>query len=270
MKMKKWITYFSGLCMLAAMLFPASTVQAAVQFSWPTKNTGLYDEFGNGHKGLDIAANAGDEVYAAAAGTVEVVYTGCHNFDGAEKGTPCNTLGICSPSKSFYKDGFCNSAYGNAVMLKHDDGTWTAYAHLTEVASGITVGKRVSAGQLLGIAGSTGRSYGAHLHFEMRRGGGSGEYFWLAEAFDPIPYLKKPQKPVVVEKIPYFENIGDINGDNKVDANDSLLALQHGVKKITLSAEQLRRADVNTDGGIDSQDALLILKLNVRLAEFIY
>lgn len=177
--------------LLAAVLILLQTpvkAQAAVTFIWPTPgSTGLYRGFGNGHYGLDIAADAKSPVYASAAGTVQVVYTGCKNFDGAKAGgKTCRDLGICSPSKSFYKDGFCNSAYGNAVMIKHDDGTWTAYAHLESVASGIKVGVRVSQGQQLGISGSTGRSSGAHLHFEMRTGSGSGEEFWLAKAFDPM------------------------------------------------------------------------------------
>lgn len=179
-----------GILFAAVLLLQQMPVcaQAAVTFVWPTPgSTGMYRGFGNGHYGLDIAADAGTPVYASAAGTVEVVYTGCKNFDGAkEGGTTCKELGICNPSKSFYKDGFCNSAYGNAVMIKHDDGTWTAYAHLESIASGIKVGVRVTQGQQLGISGSTGRSSGAHLHFEMRTGSGSGEEFWLAEAFDPL------------------------------------------------------------------------------------
>lgn len=213
-KTNRWKRLLTTL--LASVLILLQTpvcAQAAATFIWPTPgSTGLYRGFGNGHYGLDIAADAGTPVFASAAGTVQVVYTGCKNFDGAKAGgKTCRDLGICSPSKSFYKDGFCNSAYGNAVMIKHDDGTWTAYAHLTSVASGIKVGVRVSQGQQLGISGSTGRSSGAHLHFEMRTGSGSGEEFWLADAFDPMtkvdpsPAYPNDHTPPVISNVSVYD-----------------------------------------------------------------
>jgi murein DD-endopeptidase MepM/ murein hydrolase activator NlpD len=58
-------------------------------------------------------------------------------------------------------------AYGNAIHVRHKDGTTALYAHL----SGITVkpGQRVKAGQTVGKMGSTGRASGTHLHFEIRK-----------------------------------------------------------------------------------------------------
>lgn len=253
--------------------FQTQAVPGAVKFVWPVPGVeDMYRGFGNGHYGLDLAADNGTKVYAAAAGTVEVVYTGCRNFDGADEGNkPCKELGICTPSKGFYKDGFCNSAYGNAVMLKHEDGTWTAYAHLTSIASGIAVGKKVNAGDLLGISGSTGRSSGAHLHFEMRTGEGEGESFWLAEAFDPLKRVTPDQtavpKPPKKEVFSYFEGIGDVNGDGEMNAQDSLEILKTVVKIGSLDDQQMLRGDIDANGTTDAQDSLNILKVIVGLAE---
>lgn len=180
-----------GVLVLAVLAGRVSFTEAAVQFVWPVpSHRDVFSGFGNGHQGLDIIGADGCEIIAAAAGRVEMIYTGCKNYDGAEKGAYCNTLGICNPSKSFHRSGFCNSAYGNAVILKHDDGTWTSYAHLQAVAAGLKIGDRVSSGQVLGYMGSTGKSYGTHLHFEMRTGSGSGDEFWLADAYDPLSRVK--------------------------------------------------------------------------------
>ncbi len=183
--MKKVIV--CGLMTVVMLATNLQVVNAAVKFVWPVpSNREVWSGYGNGHEGLDIIGADGAEIIAAAAGKIEMIYTGCKNYDGAEKGVYCNTLGICNPSKSFHKSGFCNSAYGNAVILKHDDGTWTSYAHLESVAAGLKIGDRVSSGQVLGYMGSTGKSYGTHLHFEMRTGSGSGDEFWLANDFDPL------------------------------------------------------------------------------------
>jgi len=89
------------------------------------------------HKGVDIAAPEGSKVVAAMAG--EVISA------GFEKG------------------------YGNMVLVKHAGGLQTRYGHLREIS--VKVGDRVAAGSLIGAIGSTGRSTGPHLHFEVIRMG---------------------------------------------------------------------------------------------------
>ena len=64
-----------------------------------------------------------------------------------------------------------NGAYGNYVRLRHSSGYATAYAHMSRFAQGIHTGKRVTQGQIIGFVGSTGRSTGAHLHYEIMVGG---------------------------------------------------------------------------------------------------
>ncbi|MFJ9848762.1 M23 family metallopeptidase [Streptomyces sp. NPDC101150] len=59
-------------------------------------------------------------------------------------------------------------AYGNAVVIQHENGTYTQYAHLSQIQ--VQVGQQVVTGQQIGLSGSTGNSTGPHLHFEVRTG----------------------------------------------------------------------------------------------------
>lgn len=59
-------------------------------------------------------------------------------------------------------------AYGNAIVIQHENGTYTQYAHLSQIQ--VRVGQQVGAGQQIGLSGSTGNSTGPHLHFEVRTG----------------------------------------------------------------------------------------------------
>jgi murein DD-endopeptidase MepM/ murein hydrolase activator NlpD len=99
------------------------------------------------HTGQDLGAPMGTSVYAAADGRV-------------------TTSGL-------------NGTAGNQVILDHGGGVESVYDHLSVI--GVPVGGRVRAGQVLGRVGSTGRSTGAHLHFEIRLHG---------RPIDPVPFLK--------------------------------------------------------------------------------
>ncbi len=87
------------------------------------------------HKGADFAAPTGTPIYAAGDGVVE-------------------------------KSGR-NGAYGNYVRLRHNAGLKTAYAHMSRYGKGIKQGVRVKQGQIIGYVGTTGRSTGPHLHYEV-------------------------------------------------------------------------------------------------------
>ena len=89
------------------------------------------------HKGLDIRAPFGAPVKAMAKGEVE--------FAGPRGG------------------------FGNCIMLKHGNGFETLYGHLSKIL--VTVGQQISIGQQIGNVGSTGRSTGPHLHYEIHRNG---------------------------------------------------------------------------------------------------
>jgi murein DD-endopeptidase MepM/ murein hydrolase activator NlpD len=64
--------------------------------------------------------------------------------------------------------GFSQYGYGNVIQIDHMDGYSTVYGHLSQI--NVSQCELVSAGQVIGIAGSTGNSTGVHLHFEVRKG----------------------------------------------------------------------------------------------------
>ena len=105
----------------------------------------------NGHKrmhqGIDIPGPIGTPVYATADGVVEV----------AE---------------------YNNGGYGNLVEINHGDGMQTRYGHLSKIIA--QPNEFVRRGQLIGLMGSTGRSTGSHLHYEVRIAG---------DAVNPLPYI---------------------------------------------------------------------------------
>lgn len=105
-------------------------------FSRPTK--GVKTQGIHGHNGIDIAASYGTPILAAAGGTVTLVRGG---------------------------DGW-NGGYGNYVVITHKKGVQTLYAHMSSL--NVRQGQTVSKGQQVGGMGSTGRSTGVHLHFEVR------------------------------------------------------------------------------------------------------
>ncbi|OEJ66747.1 M23 family metallopeptidase [Magnetovibrio blakemorei] len=91
------------------------------------------------HTGTDFAAPPGTPIYAAGDGTIEL---------------------------AGWKGG-----YGKYVQIRHNSEYSTAYAHMKGFKSGITKGSRVRQGEVIGYVGTTGRSTGPHLHFEMIRRG---------------------------------------------------------------------------------------------------
>ncbi|MFC5799955.1 M23 family metallopeptidase [Streptomyces formicae] len=73
-------------------------------------------------------------------------------------------------------------AYGNQVVIQHEDGTYSQYAHLSSLSIG--AGESVTGGQQIGLSGSTGNSSGPHLHFEIRTTPNYGS------DIDPVAYLR--------------------------------------------------------------------------------
>jgi LysM repeat protein len=108
--------------------------------TWMIKpvNKGYRSQGLHGHNGIDFAAPVGTPIYAAAGGTVLIAKA----------------------------DGGWNGGYGNYVVIKHSNGAQTLYAHMNTV--GVSAGESVSQGNQIGSVGNTGKSTGAHLHFEVR------------------------------------------------------------------------------------------------------
>jgi murein DD-endopeptidase MepM/ murein hydrolase activator NlpD len=73
-------------------------------------------------------------------------------------------------------------AYGYQIVIRHDDGKYSQYAHLSALT--VREGQRVNSGQRIARSGSTGNSSGPHLHFEVRTGPGYGS------DIDPLRYLR--------------------------------------------------------------------------------
>ncbi|MBB6735015.1 M23 family metallopeptidase [Cohnella zeiphila] len=128
---------------------------------WPTDNRRITSLFGvrtdpftgkaRFHAGLDIAGHVGDPIFAAADGVVAL----------SEK----------------------DSAEGNNIIIDHGNGIRTWYMHMSKLIA--TVGQKVAKGEQIGELGSTGRSTGPHLHYEVLVAG---------EPVDPRAYLKADRK----------------------------------------------------------------------------
>lgn len=105
----------------------------------------ITQEYGNNHIGIDIVGKnyTIDTVVAHSDGIVTIIQTGGVNNQGSTG----------------------NASYGNFIKIEHNNGYQTLYAHLDTV--NVKVGNRVKKGDILGIMGNTGNSYGAHLHFEV-------------------------------------------------------------------------------------------------------
>lgn len=73
-------------------------------------------------------------------------------------------------------------AYGNAVVIKHANGTYSQYAHLSRID--VKIGQVVATGQHIALSGNTGNSSGPHLHFEIRTTANYGS------AIDPASFLR--------------------------------------------------------------------------------
>ena len=91
--------------------------------------------FNKMHKGIDFAAPKGTPVYAGGNGVIEMAGR--------------------------------NGGYGNYIRIRHNNEYKTAYAHLSGFKKGISKGVRVNQGEVIGYVGSTGRSTGPHLHYEI-------------------------------------------------------------------------------------------------------
>ena len=125
---------------------PTTSTRGTGQWQWPVAGY-ITQEFWSGHRAIDIGTRTGNAVWAADAGYVVFI-------------------------------GWDPYGYGNHIIVNHGNGFETLYAHLSAVL--VRSGQSVRRGQVLGLAGSTGRSTGPHLHFEVR---------YLGVQRNPLNYL---------------------------------------------------------------------------------
>ncbi|OGL52889.1 hypothetical protein A3K55_02100 [Candidatus Shapirobacteria bacterium RBG_13_44_7] len=134
---------------IARTVAPIPGVVGEGNFIWPT--TGHISQRSSWyHRAVDIANKDGPDVVAAQGGTVITA-------------------------------GWSGGGYGNFVIIDHGNGYQTLYAHMVTGSLGVKAGDKVSQGQRLGRMGSTGRSTGTHLHFEIKTASGN---------LDPLQVLK--------------------------------------------------------------------------------
>ncbi|MFC9848051.1 M23 family metallopeptidase [Streptomyces sp. NPDC060223] len=154
----------SSATVTAASVSQAKAATKATKAAWvdPVKKYTLSASFAQAgtmwsstHSGQDFAVATGTPVVAAHGGTV--VKAGPN---GAGDGP----------------------AYGNAIVIKHGNGTYSQYAHLSKI--NVKVGQVVTTGQRIALSGSTGNSSGPHLHFEIRTTANYGS------AVDPVAFLR--------------------------------------------------------------------------------
>ncbi|MER5932641.1 M23 family metallopeptidase [Streptomyces sp. NPDC002054] len=147
----------------AAQAKPAAdTAQKSAAWKKPVKGYTLTATFGKGgnmwtskHSGQDFAVPVGTPVKAVSAGTVV---------------------------KAGPNGGGDGPAYGNAVVIKHANNTYSQYAHLSKIQ--VKIGQKVAADKQIALSGNTGNSSGPHLHFEIRTTPNYGS------AVNPVAFLR--------------------------------------------------------------------------------
>jgi len=139
----------SGIDVISDLVKSSSaTPVAGNKMNWPTTSTRITQYFSWRHYGLDIGNKTGEPIYAADAGIVIAV-------------------------------GWNAGGYGNYVMIDHGGGKITVYGHASKLY--VKKGQQVDKGETIAAIGSTGRSTGPHLHFEVRING---------VKYNPFNYLR--------------------------------------------------------------------------------
>lgn len=163
------------------------------------------------HYGIDLSLNTGDTVYNAFRGVVRVT----------------------KRSKS----------YGNVVVVRHDNGLETLYAHLHRIH--VSSGDTINEGQSIGLGGNTGRSRGSHLHFEIR---------YLGAAICPLNIIDFKEYKLVSDTLAiskntfdYLNKISSVQADSKnakwivVSRGDTLSHLASRHRTSVRNIQQINR-----------------------------
>ena len=179
----KWI---GVLLLLLLLISITKNVKAAERFLWPVPNyTNVYQSYSSKHQGIDISQGgiAGKPVVATKSGVVVAAKDICNCGD---PNTPCN----------------CNGRQGNYVIIKHNDGGLSRYLHLQYGSVSVQVGQSVNRGAQIGLVGSSGESYGYHLHFDLA----TGSAWNLNNRYNPMNESYDYSKPIINDSfISYLE-----------------------------------------------------------------
>lgn len=165
------------------------------------------------HKGIDLVKYKHEtcNVIAHTEGKVVMIQTGQVN-DKNSKGT---------------------KSYGNFVKMKHPDSYYTLYAHLKNVK--VKKGQQLKQGQVIGYMGNTGKSYGAHLHFEVRN--------TKDKRINPTPYIDA-DLPYIKDTYQVYDNVKNKWLPRvKVGSKDYAGNLGHGVSGLKVTSREYRVHD---------------------------
>lgn len=145
------------------------------------------------HKGIDFAAPTGTPFYAAGNGTVTKVVTGCR-----------------------VGDRYCGGGFGNYISIKHNNTYTTEYAHISRVARGMRVGKKVKQGEVIAYVGNTGITTGPHLHYGV---------IYKGERINPSRLRSVPMKRLTGKELLSFNDTRDKINIMRANAlNQNILA----------------------------------------------
>lgn len=156
------------------------------EFCMPTTNTKITSKFGprrrRMHNGIDVKVYIGDTIRSAFSGKVRVV-----------------------------KNQGRRVGYGKYVIIRHENGLETVYAHLSKQL--VKEDQYVEAGEVIGLGGNTGRSTGSHLHFETR---------FLGQAINPALLFDFEKQDIVADSYLFMK------GKNRYRRNNSSYASANG------------------------------------------
>ncbi|MDP2944136.1 MAG: M23 family metallopeptidase [bacterium] len=139
----------SGLSVIRNLIKTPTVKAGTGKMAWPTSGYRITQYFSWRHNGVDIGNKTGTPIYAAEAGIVEIA-----------------------------RGGY-NGGYGNTIVINHGGGLKTRYGHISKFF--VKVGDEVEKGENIAAMGSTGRSTGSHLHFEVLING---------TRYNPLNYIK--------------------------------------------------------------------------------
>lgn len=140
---------YTGISVIKDLITSPAAKVSGNKMAWPTVGNRITQYFSWRHNGLDIANKIGTPIYAADSGTVII------------------------------SQGGYNGGYGNTIVIDHGGGKKTRYGHASKLL--VKVGDKVEKGQTIMLMGSTGRSTGSHLHFEVLING---------VRYNPLNYIK--------------------------------------------------------------------------------
>ena len=172
----------------------------------PDSENRITNPYGNGHRGIDLGWRSDESQNIVHPNCSGIVVEFLDNVpDGSEQG----------------------GGWGNYVLVKHNNGWHSRYAHLKSGLS-LYIGQKVDENTKLGIIGSSGRASGRHLHYEVATG------YSTTTRINPTPYLTEPicDKPYKIKYQSHVQNVGWQNwvGDGETSGTTGMNLRLEGLR----------------------------------------